>query len=76
MDQPFAEKVRQQIECFQKQDFQAIEAEVTLKRITWVRQNRPNEPGHNPLSPRQAFELLFFEYMGLSREDLPVVVET
>lgn len=76
MDKPFDERVRQQIERLQKQDFQAIEAEVTRKRTAWIRQNCPNEPGKNPLSPRQAFDLLFFEYMGLSREDLPVILET
>lgn len=76
MDQPFEERVRQQIERLQKQNFQAIEAEVTRKRIAWIRQNCPNEPGKDPLSPRQAFELLFLEYMGLSRENLPVILET
>jgi putative acetyltransferase len=76
MDQLFTINVRKQIERFQRQDFQAIEAEVTRKRIDWVRQNHPKIPGHPPISPRQAFELLFFEYMGLAREDLPVVVET
>jgi GNAT superfamily N-acetyltransferase len=49
---------------------------VTRKRIAWIRQNCPNAPGKDPLSPRQAFELLFLEYMGLSSEDLPVILET
>jgi putative acetyltransferase len=76
MDQPFTEKVCKQIERFQKQDFLVIEREVTCKRIDWVRQNQPKITGSSPISPRQAFELLFFEYMHLAREDLPVVAET
>lgn len=76
MNKPFTEKVRQQIERFQKQDFLTLEAEVARKRIAWVRQNRPYGSGRNLISPRQAFDLLFFDYMGLSREDLPVVLET
>ncbi len=76
MDKPFDERVRQQIERLQTQDFQAIEAEVTRKRTAWIRENCPNKPGKDPLSPRQAFELLFFEYMGVSREDLPIILET
>jgi putative acetyltransferase len=76
MNQPFTEKVRQQIERFQKQDFLTLEAEVTRKRIAWIRQNRLYGSDHNPISPRQAFDLLFFEYMGLPTEDLPVVLET
>jgi ribosomal protein S18 acetylase RimI-like enzyme len=76
MEQSFSEKVNHQIERFRRQDFLSLEAEVASKRITWVRQNHPNDPNCAPITPRRAFELLFFDYMQLPREDLPVVVET
>jgi hypothetical protein len=76
MGDPFELKVRQQIERLQSQDYRAIEAEVTQKRLAWLEQNHPLQIGQTPLSPRQAYQLLFFDYMGLSAEDLPVVQET
>jgi hypothetical protein len=76
MSDPFELKVRQQIERLQSQDYRAIEAEVTQKRLAWLEQNYPLQIGQTPLSPCQAYQLLFFDYMGLSAEDLPVVQET
>ncbi|MDR3573799.1 MAG: nucleoside deaminase [Anaerolineaceae bacterium] len=72
----FELKVNQQIERLQSRSFGVIEAEVAQKRIDWVAQNRMIVPPRPALSPRQAFELLFFTYMGLATQDLPVVAET
>jgi hypothetical protein len=76
MVDPFELKVHQQIERLRSQDYRAIEAEVTQKRLAWLAQNHPIQNGQGPLSPRQAYQLLFFDYMGLSADDLPVVQET
>jgi hypothetical protein len=75
MNAGFAERVRQQMGRLQSRSLEAIEAEVAEKRAAWVRQRRPDLPGSG-LSPRQAYELLFFAYMGLSPDDLPVESET
>jgi len=72
----FEVKVRHQVERLKSQDYPAIEAEVTQKRLAWLAQNRPTQKGQAPVSPRQAYQLLFFDYMGLSAADLPVVEET
>jgi hypothetical protein len=64
MPEPFELKVRRQVERLQSQDYPAIEAEVTHKRLAWLAQNRPNQKGQSPVSPRQAYRLLFFDYLG------------
>jgi tRNA(Arg) A34 adenosine deaminase TadA len=67
----FESKVNQQIEKLQMHSCREIEAETARKRIAWCQQH----PGRAAVTPRDAFERLFFEYMGLSAEDLPVVEE-
>ena len=70
----FKSSVRQHVYQLQNSTCRTIEREVAEKRINWfnqkvhVRQEKP--------SPRAAYELLFFEYMSLSREDLQVVSES
>jgi tRNA(Arg) A34 adenosine deaminase TadA len=53
-----------------------IEREVAQKRISWVTKNQPTASKPDHPSPRQAFEALFFEYMGLPARELPVLSET
>jgi len=52
---------------------------VAAKRTRWIAENRHRieaRQGDRPLRPRIAFDLLFFDYMGLAKADLSVVVET
>ena len=74
MTNTFDEQVRRQVERFRSRSYQAIEAEVTQKRLAWLEQHRPKPD--RPVSPRAAFELLFLDYMGLTPADLPVIRET
>jgi len=76
MAEDFKSQVDKQIERLKRSSWREIESEVTQKRIAWVRQNprAAGKPDHP--SPRQAFEALFFEYMGLPAKDLPVLSET
>ena len=76
MTDPFASRVREQVERLQRMSLRAIEAEVARKRLAWLEENLQSIEGRSPWSPRAAFELLFFDYMGLSAADLPVVKET
>jgi tRNA(Arg) A34 adenosine deaminase TadA len=76
MDEDFKLKVKAQSERLQNSSYREIEGEVAQKRIAWLTRNRPAAGGSMHLLPRQAFELLFFDYMGLSRDDLPVVSES
>jgi tRNA(Arg) A34 adenosine deaminase TadA len=73
IEQPsFAVLVDEQIRRLQEKSLRTIEADTIAKRATWCR-------GHlgaiTAPTPRMAFETLFFRYMGLHPEDLPVVSE-
>ncbi len=74
-ESPFDAKVREQLDRLQTHTLPDIQSQVTHKRVDWVDQHPALIPA-GPLSPRQAFELLFFTYMGLSPADLPIVSET
>jgi hypothetical protein len=72
----FDSKVQRQIERLQRCTYQAIEAEVAQKRLAWFRQLGQIAARDEPPTPRQAFDLLFFGYMGLSPDELPIVSAT
>ena len=76
MNEQFPSKVNQQVEKLKKYSLGDIEAEVTCKRLEWLDRRYPagNDPAIH--SPRQAFELLFFDYMGIDEKDLPVIEES
>jgi tRNA(Arg) A34 adenosine deaminase TadA len=76
MQTVFESKVRQQMERLGRCAWGDLEREVAEKRVAWFKQSHGSAVGPSRSSPRQAYELLFFEYMGLSPEDLPVVSET
>lgn len=76
MTNDFDIKVRQHVERLKTTPYPAIEREVAEKRIAWFKQQFPNKDEDERPTPRRAFELLFFDYMGLSPDDLPIVSET
>jgi tRNA(adenine34) deaminase len=62
-------------------DLAVKEREVALKRLAWLERRGLSRPAGrpdpaSPVSPRAAFELLFFEYMGLDPADLAVTEES
>jgi tRNA(adenine34) deaminase len=72
----FDERVRRTIEQLQHESFRAIASDITRNRMAWLDHALPEKPGYDQFTPRQAYELLFFENMGLTRDDLPVVSES
>ena len=76
MTDSFEAKVLDQMERLQTQGIRAVEAEIAARRIAWLRQHVLLVDEPESITPRRAFELLFFEHMGLSPADLPVVSET
>jgi tRNA(adenine34) deaminase len=76
MDAQFSLRVDQHVERLKNHTLRQIEAEVTAKRLAWFDQHYPARGESASPSPRRAFELLFFEYMGLTPEDVPVLSET
>jgi len=76
MTDNFESKVRQQIDRLKTSSYRTIEQEVADKRIMWFKQNRHDIDKRNRPSPRGAYELLFFDYMGLCEDELPIVSDT
>lgn len=72
---PFDEQVQQQSERLQTKSLREIEQAVSEKRLNWWAAH-PALKKSGPVSPRDAFECLFFEYMGLKKEDLPILSES
>ncbi|HEX9011967.1 MAG TPA: nucleoside deaminase [Anaerolineaceae bacterium] len=75
MDDDFQARLIEQQDRFQTGDWRSIEAGTAGRRLTWLREHTSLWEG-KPVSPRRAFELLFFEKMGLNPIDLPVVSES
>jgi tRNA(Arg) A34 adenosine deaminase TadA len=71
----FEEQVQQQIDRLTGKPLREIEQAVTEKRLNWWAGHADLKPA-GPVSPRLAFERLFFDYMGLKKGDLPVVSES
>lgn len=72
----FEHKVRRTIEQLQGKSFHAIALDITQKRMAWLDHTLPEKAGYDQYSPRQAYELLFFEQMDLGRSELPVLSES
>lgn len=69
-------QIRQQVERLSTSHFNEIEASVAAKRIAWYQQQAFVISDSQTTTPRDAFERLFFGYMGLTPKDLPIVRET
>ena len=76
MPDQFDLKVKQQIERLKRQTCREIEAEVAQKRIAWFQQSHQAANLSGRPWPRQAYELLFYDYLGLSESEVPVLSET
>ncbi len=76
MTDRFEASVLAQMETMQRRGLRAVEAEITARRMEWLRQHVSSAPQLGTVTPRRAFELLFFEHMGLDPADLPVEKET
>lgn len=76
MIENFESRVERTVERLKLNSSREMEREVAQKRITWLVRHRTLANHHEPPTPRQAFECLFFEYMGLSKAELPVLSET
>lgn len=63
------------VQKLSQKSFAILEAEVIKKRVAWFKKNFVGwVSGYLP-TPREAFEMVFFQYMNLSEKDIPVVSE-
>jgi tRNA(adenine34) deaminase len=72
----FEDKVQRTIDQLQHTSFHSIASDITQKRMAWLDRVLPEKPGYERFTPREAYELLFFENMGLSPDELPVISES
>ena len=66
-------KVQEQVAKFSTCSLREIEAATTAKRVAWFQRQDFQQGG---VTPRAAFESLFFDYMGVPPDDLPVIAES
>lgn len=74
MKDGFDARTKQQIERLKKTKLSTLEAKIAEKRVRWFK-NDYKRSTDLVVSPRSAYEMLFFDYMGLSEEEVPVVRE-
>jgi tRNA(Arg) A34 adenosine deaminase TadA len=72
----FERRVERQIADLRERRWPDLERAVTARRLAWADAHRQRLAGASAPTPRQAFDLLFFDYMGLDARDLPVVAES
>jgi len=72
----FEQKVKRTIEQLQHESFHTIAADITQKRMAWLDRVLPEKTGYDKFTPRDVYELLFFENMKLERDELPIVSES
>jgi tRNA(Arg) A34 adenosine deaminase TadA len=70
----FDSQAQRQVERLRSSTLATIEREVAQKRVAWCREHGiTSDP---QATPRQAYELLFRDYMGLDLDTLPVLSES
>lgn len=72
----FDDKVTRTIRQLRTGDLEAMARKIAERRLAWLDANLARLRRDGPLTPRRAFEVLFFEQMGLDPADLPVVSES
>jgi tRNA(adenine34) deaminase len=70
-----SDDVALQVDRLKRQDLRTIELETIRKRMAWI-DGLPAPIRRTGATPRFAFETLFFRYMGLSPDELPVIRES
>jgi tRNA(Arg) A34 adenosine deaminase TadA len=76
MTDDFESRVRLQIDRLTGHPYAAQERQVAEKRIAWFKQIFADDTRGKSSTPRDAYEMLFLNYMGLRKEDLPIVAES
>ncbi len=72
MADDFEIAVEGQVERFSAGNLHHLESTVAAKRIKWFDRN----PRGNRPTPRAAFEMMFFDYLGISEQEVPVQSES
>lgn len=76
MTDAFETHIVRKMERLTYQSYRSLEADSAHKRRVWYQHHVKDMGRTIPSSPRAAYELFFFEFLGLSAEDVPVLAET
>ena len=76
MKNDFKIKIERHVERLRKEKLSVLESEVAKKRLLWFKSHYNDLHRTHLPSPRQAYEMLFFEYMGLTEEEIPILSES
>lgn len=72
----FESRVDQQVERLRTQAYRTLESGTMERRIDWYKQHMAQGGRDRRPTPRAAYELFFFDYLGLSEDQVPVLSET
>jgi tRNA(Arg) A34 adenosine deaminase TadA len=75
MDHDYNKHVEAQVEKLTTLSLAEIQARAARKRLAWLDERFHGSSPARPVTPRRAFELLFFEYMGLDPRSLEVTTD-
>ena len=76
MKSDFDRKVARMAERLKGAPYPDMEAEAVKKMTAWFQENRGEITVHDPPGPREAYELLMADYLGIPPGEAPVVSET
>jgi hypothetical protein len=76
MKSDFDRKVDRLAEELKRAPYTDMESAAVKKMTAWFEENRGEITGQGRSSPREAYELLIIDYLGIPREEAPVVSET
>jgi tRNA(Arg) A34 adenosine deaminase TadA len=72
----FEEKVTRTIAQLQHEDCHTMATSLMEKRMVWLDRNLPEKSVYEQFTPRDVFNLLFFDKIELKPEELPVIKES
>ena len=72
----FALIIQEQVDRLKSRTYREIGEATTRKRLAWLNEHFAPRENLKLITPRKAFEILFFDYMGLAPSDLVVVKES
>lgn len=75
MERSPADRTARQVERLRTTSLRTIEADVTRKRRQWLAERDLSLGTGAAITPREAFDLLFRDYMGLPMQELHIVRE-
>ena len=72
----FKKEVSRQTDQLKRLSYRDIENEVIAKRLAWFQQHKNQFKFSCPATPRDAYDLFFFNYLNVTPDQVPIIQET